>query len=477
MTIRGAEVEGTGLDVGFVCAGWPPDVGGIESHAQDLARELAARGHRVHVLCMDGAEGLDPYTTRTRDVDGVQVRRMAYRYHDHRAMADLVRNGRAEDVVMAWLAETPCDVVHVHHLTGFGLGTLRSLSDLGMPTVMTLHDYWPLCPRGQMIDVQLELVERPEPSRCAPCLARTWPHLMPSSGGEKRGPAGERAPDDETVARLRTDFALACLRLPQRLLTPSAASREVFVRAGLERESIEVCANGIEVGDLAEAVRAARAVRAPDEVGSVHLGVLGTVLPSKGVVELALAFREADVPGLVLDVHGNLPSYHGDTSYVERLRALAAEDERIVVHGPYARAELPGILAQLDGVAAPSRWEEVFGLTVREARAAGLPVLVSDAGDLPAVAAEGRAGLVVPRDDRAAWVDALRRFGTDADARARWAAAETLPRSAHDMMLQLERAYRDAIAAVGAAERLAPPPPKGAQRKPGFFARLFGRRG
>ncbi|MBM3978311.1 MAG: glycosyltransferase, partial [Planctomycetes bacterium] len=145
------KVEGRGLDVGFICQGWPPDQGGVESHAQDLARALARRGHRVHVLALDYRAEIAPYTVTLSESEGVTVRRFAYRYHDHRALADLVVHARAEDAVAAFLAETPCDLVHVHHLTGFGLRVLRAIVDLGQPLVMTLHDYWPLCPRGQML--------------------------------------------------------------------------------------------------------------------------------------------------------------------------------------------------------------------------------------------------------------------------------------------------------------------------------------
>jgi glycosyltransferase involved in cell wall biosynthesis len=96
-------------------------------------------------------------------------------------------------------------------------------------------------------------------------------------------------------------------------------------------------------------------------------------------------------------------------------------------------------------VAAPSRWNEVYGLTVREARAAGLPVLVSDAGALPDVADWGAAGLVVPAEDPRAWVAALERFA-DPLQRAAWAAHKKQPRSARSMALQLERAYCEVVA-------------------------------
>lgn len=486
MSVRGAEVPGLGMDVGFLCHGWYPDPGGVESHTRDLARELAARGHRVHVLCLDYDPAREPYSVRDEEVEGVRIRRMAYLYHDHGALADVVRNRKAEDVVMAWLAETPCDVIHVHHVTGFGLGALRAISDVGQPFVMTAHDYWSLCPRGQMLHVDGSVCEAPEPERCAGCLHSTWPHLMPSATGRAEGPEGEALPEgeplerDAAATRARTAWALEMLALPNRLFTPSVAARAVYERAGVPADRIEVCENGVDVTGLRERVAALRAERSSD--GKVHLGVLGSVMPSKGALELARAFAAADVPDLVLEIHGNLPPYHGDASYVDELRALAEGHDAIHLHGEYSLDELPGILAGLDGVAAPSRWAEVYGLTVREARAAGLPVLVSDTGDLAAVAAGGRAGRVVPREDPAAWQRALEEFARDADQRRAWAEAETPLRSAREMMLQLERAYVEVIREVTNEEPALVHPIEGAEpaaeaapaRKPGLFRRLFG---
>jgi len=465
--VRGKEVAAVGMDVGFVCQGWPPDAGGVESHASDLARALIERGHRVHVLCLDYAEGKDAYATHDSVADGVSVRRMAYRYQDQAKLADVAVNDRANDVVLAWLAETPCDVVHVHHATGFGIGVLRAVQEVGQPLVMTLHDYWALCPRGQMVRADGGVCARPEAETCATCLDATWPHMGV----------------DAAAAAARTAQALECLGLANRLFTPSDAARAVYAAAGLKAE-IQVVENGVDAAGLAEAVAAhAR----PERDGDVHLGVLGSVLPSKGTAELARAFERVVARGgaerLVLDIHGDLPSYHGDRAYVDELRALAEREPRVRVHGPYARADLPGILAGLDGVAAPSRWEEVFGLTVREAAAAGLPVLVSDAGGLPALAADGRAGLVVPRDDDAAWEAALERFATDADARSAWAGATPKLRTTDAMAAEIEAAYVDVVREVtGRAPVLAGDEPEAAPevkpdppRKRGFLGKLFGR--
>lgn len=478
--------ERTGLDIGLIAHGWFPDVGGVQSHMRDLARELRSRGHRVHALCLDMREGREPFTHETESIEGVPVRRVAYRYHDHRALADLVRNDDMQRAARAWAEETPLDVVHVHHLTGFGMSVLASLRELGLPVVMTLHDYWPLCPRGQMLQTSGVVSQTADPETCAGCLRETWPHLMPSADGEKRGPDGGEVSSDAEAARLRTEYALRALGEAHKLFTPSEASRAVYVRAGIPEERIEVVENGIDVDELAMAVRRLRAVREGEApIDEVRLGILGTVLPSKGALELAKAFQAARVPEMTLEIHGDMPSYHGDRRYLDELERLADGDERIRIHGPYTHDRLPEILAGLDGVAAPSRWCEVFGLTVREARAAGLPVLVSDAGALAAVADDGRAGVVVAVDDHEGWITALKEFASY-DSRAAWRKHKTKPRTSRDMMLQLERAYAEVVQEVkGAPPALTHPPGQDdpesrgrAQREAkatGLLARIFGR--
>jgi glycosyltransferase involved in cell wall biosynthesis len=378
------------------------------------------RGWRVEALALDPSPELDAWSVSSESREGVELRRVAYRYQDHWALADLVRRPRAEDCVLSWAEERELDLLHVHHATGFGTSVMENLTRSGKRVMASLHDYWTLCPRGQMMRADGGLCSSPEAPACAACLAATWPHLMPSECGEKRGPSGEALELDEQAAQARTRFALAGLAACERLFVPSRSAAAAFERAGVPAQRLTLMPNPVDGVRLAHAVTLERE-RRPRPAGNIVLGALGLVQPSKGILELARALLLLADARVSLEVHGPRPAYHGDRGYVDELEQLAARSPRVRLHPAFDHADLPRVLARLDAVVVPSRWEEVFGLGAREALAVGLPVLVARRGGLaeldgqPGVRCVGGADLREETD----WPRALGDFLSDLEILAR----------------------------------------------------------
>lgn len=161
----------------------------------------------------------------------------------------------------------------------------------------------------------------------------------------------------------------------------------------------------------------------------LRVGFLGRLSEDKGVLTLleAAALLRSTEPGrFVFRVAGE--ARFVDEAEAARLDdALVAAGDDVVVLGWQDTA---AFLRSVDVLAVPSQWAEVFGLVATEAMAAGVPVVVSDAGALPEVVGEEHPW-VIPAADSVALADALRRVAatdladlvaTVARQRHRWAA-------------------------------------------------------
>jgi len=290
--------------------------------------------------------------------------------------------------------------------------------------VLTLHDYWTFCPRGQMFHHDGSACETATVERCAGCLQKTFPWWL-------------RERPEETVAALH-ERARAALAVPQRLVVPSARVIPPFAALGVPRERFVVVENGVDTERLEQ-------LAAPTGgPGPLRIGYFGTLMPSKGLDVLLDAV--AGLPrGLVeLHIHGNAVPYHGDESFLTRCFMRLSPGSGVTYHGPYSLEEMPARMATVDVLAAPARWHEAFGLTVREALAARRPVLVSRVGGLQDAVEDGVQGRVLPPGDPAAWAEAIRSLAED---RARWsemvAACRGRARGFGAMAAELADLYRE----------------------------------
>ncbi len=374
--------------IGFLGQGWSPDAGGVEVHTSALAEALVQQGIEVGALAWGSAE----QGARLLNQGGVTVTRQPRLRDKPAAFAGGVNS---DDALELWLDTLRPELVHVHHLSGWGARALDVLRKRGLPVVVTLHDDWLICPRGQRWHVSNYLCRVPDPDACAKCL------------GESHGELAQTA--EQLTKRLL--HANQALQFVDRIMAPSSTLLEAHQRAGLECAGPHALGRvmplGIEAESLGLETKRLRALRGDDDL--LRLGVLGSVQPSKGVLPLAEAVVAAGRADLVLEIHGPRTSYHGNSQTVSKVEALARDHSAIRLHPSFHPARRAEVLAMLDGVVVPSLWEEGFGLGAREARATGLPVLASRIGGLVQLDQDPGVTLVEPGDQEA-WVEAIHAF-------------------------------------------------------------------
>ena len=195
-----------------------------------------------------------------------------------------------------------------------------------------------------------------------------------------------------------------------------AVARHVADRVSARAEVID---NGIDLERVTGGARAAGRARLALPDDALAIGLVGRICRQKGVdtfVEAAIALAPR-FPLARFLVIGEAE----DSALAERLECrLAGAGLGDRVHLVGYRQDMADVLAALDILAAPSRWEG-FGLCVAEAMAAGLPVVASDVGGIPGVA--GGAALLVPPDDPAALAAGLAEVARDPSRRREMALA------------------------------------------------------
>jgi len=406
----------------------PHHAAGSEIYTSHLCRALRAAGHDVAVFTCEENRALPQWSLTERRHDGVPVFEAIYNriYHDLSEQWDDPKMGPLLDGV---LARFQPDLVHVQGLQFVGgVSALAALAARRVPVVMTLHEYWWLCPRaGLMFDVAGRACERATPTDCARCVdvypidRRRWGDgrhggaPAPAAPGERDGADAEDKPPSGTHAALGTRrwFARALegrereLRAArehvQRFIAPSRFLLERFVAAGFPRERMVHADYGFPPAPPRAATSRADGAREPARRfadAPLRVGYVGTLSDYKGVEVFARAVERAAGPRETLraTVWGHLDWF---PDVAARLRAIAERCRALRLAGPFAPARRDAIFAELDLLVVPSLWWENSPLTIHEAWQRGVPVLASDRGGMAELVGRGGGATFPPGDDAA----------------------------------------------------------------------------
>jgi len=417
----------------------PRYTGGAELRAYRTAAWLQAHGHDVHVVCVEAIDAGGDLTFEDDTYDGLRVRRL---YFNLKVAPDPFRwqydNPWIGAHLRGYLAQLAPDLFHL--ISGYLLSgsALRAAQDLRLPTVLTLTDFWFLCPRLNLLRSDGSLCRPPfEPATCARCLGeqqrryrlpgRVAPALMRLFWRGRRSRAAQIA--------ARMTFLHATLGRVNAIISPSRFLRGLFIEDGLAPERIIFSRQGRDFDLTPELLHKSASPR-------LRVGYLGQIAPHKGVHLLFEALRY--LPGADLEVRA-----YGDPApfprYTRRLRRLAGRDPRLHLAGVYERTAVSRVLQGLDVIVVPSLWYENSPNTILEAFAHRTPVIVSDLGGMAELVTDDVNGLRFAPGDAPALAARLRRLLTEPALLPRLRAGIAPVKTVAQEMTELEEIYRRAI--------------------------------
>jgi len=410
-----------------VAHGYPPySLAGVEIYTRWFALAQARR-HEVAVFTTRQDPGLEDLTLHEEVIDGLPVTILINNFTDYDPILE-VRHEPVAERFGAFLDRVRPDLVHFQHLIKLSTTMLDACRARSIPGVVTLHDFWFLCPLISLLQRNLEVCRTPgDLGGCTRCevatsylnreeagtyyLAGMLESMMePEKWAELAGIHADRfdpvypaeQPAGPAAATLRIGLIRRHMRdrfdLADALASPSRFLKNTLERHGLAPGRIRHLPYGIDTSAVA-------GCDTPPPPPPLKVLYLGTVNKHKGThVLIEAANRLRHLP-IEVDVLGTTP----DVKYDRYLREIAA-NPKIAFGGRYDWTDLRRLLGTHHVMVMPSIWYENYPIVIRESFAAGVPVVASDLGAIPEAIRDGHDGLLFAPGDADALAACLERL-------------------------------------------------------------------
>lgn len=344
----------------------PFQVGGGDIYTSKISRALAVNGHEEVIIC------INPIQKDIVEEDGsIKIYRFpsgnVSTFHTI-AKKSLLLQGiwtlldiyspYAYYKISGILKKERPDVVHIHTPIDVTLAAFDAVAALGLPAVLTIHDYIFLCRRFVLLHSTGDI-----------CTRNNINHLC----------------------RIYRRFCMAVLNdKVDMLISPNRFSLDLYRDNGFFKKcEAVVLPHGI---DLDRAGNPNNKENDSPERSILNISYSGGLTKHKGVHLLISAFLLIQNENIRLNIAGG-------GAYEKELRRMAGDDKRIIFHGKFVNKEMRQFYHEADVLVVPSIWYDVRPNVIPEAFREGVPVIGADIGGIPELIIENQTGFLFKPGD------------------------------------------------------------------------------
>lgn len=340
--------------------------GGITNYVRNLAKKQAENGHEVWVLSgPDNNKESDlHYKEYSSSIRPFSLKKAV----DKKSLLELER----------FLAKEKFDIIHIHMMLDIDWDLYNVIKNYRY--IVSLHDYFYLCPRIQMVDIDGNVCKTYDKEKCRRCV-KLFDQYRYTNAIKRRLKKYFNIvlPDIESpVVNERFEKMKKLLEGAKMLLPVSKRVMEIYEESGI-LNTYKVLHIGNSSADKFSDV----AVRYKKTSGRIKIAMLSSLSHIKGG-DLYIRFAK-EFDSRKYEFH-----FWGRTDILQ----IGDNKSNIIYHGAYKQDQLSGILSDVDIGMVLSIWEDNGPQVVMEFLNNRIPVVGTKMGGIPDFVIDGENGFL-----------------------------------------------------------------------------------
>lgn len=381
--------------------GFPPlQNTGAERAAERIAVWLAQHGHHVEVFTIGHLNHPVPEVS-TVEQDGFQVHRLSFDIYAGNEFTNLYDNPMIGQALKPVLERGKFDLIHL--ISGYLLGgqVIHTAHEMGIPVVLTLTEYFFMCPRLNLMHVDSSLCSGPDTDeKCGRCLLegkRRFYYLKEASPVMADAfwtiaQYTSFAKRKSTEVSDRHEVMTNAFNQADLIIAPSQFILQKYAEYGYIHPNTVMIRHGV---DRPSHIKPKHTSEQPLHI---HFGYMGQMKSHKGVDMIVTAMMELINAGHAcsLQIWGRSQD---DPAYYRRMQKMTGGHYAVRFCGPFQGNRVFEVLENIDVLIVPSRWYENCPTVILEAFKMRIPVIATDLGGMAELVENEKSGLTFALND------------------------------------------------------------------------------